>query len=182
MNAGDFTADSWNSTISRLPGANLLQTWEWAQLKSTIGWEADPRVWRDDRGEVCAAAMVLRRQLKLRNIRPGLSVMYVPRGPLLDWSSPELRARVMDDLQLLARRTGSIFIKIDPDLRIGVGVPGVDGSQNDEVGLAAQGELVRRGWRFSEEQIQFRNTVILDLEGGEDAWLARMKQKARYNK
>ena len=37
------------------------------------------------------------------------------------------------------------------------------------------------GWRFSEEQIQFRNTVTLDLEGDEEDWLARMKQKARYN-
>ena len=181
MNAGKFTADSWNSTISGLPGANLLQTWEWAQLKRGNGWEADPRVWHDEQGEVCAAAMVLRRRLTLDRFRSGLSVLYVPRGPLLDWGSVELRAQVLKDLQLLARQSGSIFIKIDPDLRIGVGVPGVEGSQDDEIGLAVQAELVQRGWHFSNEQIQFRNTVSLDLQGGEDDWLARMKQKARYN-
>ena len=181
MNAENFTADSWDSMISGLPGANLLQTWEWAQLKSGIGWEADPRVWRDERDEVCAAAMVLRRRLVLGRFSTGLSVLYVPRGPLFDWSSAELRVRVMNDLQQLARQTRSIFIKIDPHLRIGTGVPGTEGAQDDEIGLAARSELVQRGWRFSEEQIQFRNTVILDLEGDEAAWLARMKQKARYN-
>ena len=181
MIAENFNADTWNEMISGLPGANLLQTWEWAQLKGANGWEADPRVWRDDRGEICAAAMVLRRRLSPGKIWPGLGVLYVPRGPLLDWSSVQLRARVMDDLQKLVRRSGSIFIKIDPELRIGSGVPGGEGAQDDDVGLAAREELVQRGWRFSEEQIQFRNTVLLDLEGDETAWLARMKQKARYN-
>ncbi|HEX9019228.1 MAG TPA: peptidoglycan bridge formation glycyltransferase FemA/FemB family protein, partial [Anaerolineaceae bacterium] len=35
--------------------------------------------------------------------------------------------------------------------------------------------------RFSQDQVQFRNTVWLDLSGEESDWLARMKQKARYN-
>ena len=38
-----------------------------------------------------------------------------------------------------------------------------------------------RNWRFSPEQIQFRNTVLIDLLGTEDLWLTRMKQKTRYN-
>jgi len=42
-------------------------------------------------------------------------------------------------------------------------------------------ELHSTGWRESDEQVQFRNTVWLDLSGSEEDWLARMKQKARYN-
>jgi len=34
---------------------------------------------------------------------------------------------------------------------------------------------------FSSDQIQFRNTVMLDLSPSEDELLARMKQKTRYN-
>ena len=41
--------------------------------------------------------------------------------------------------------------------------------------------LIRRGWRFSTEQIQFRNTVIIDLKPDLDDLLAAMKSKWRYN-
>ncbi len=41
--------------------------------------------------------------------------------------------------------------------------------------------LEERGWRFSDDQIQFRNTVLLDLARSEDELMAAMKQKTRYN-
>jgi peptidoglycan pentaglycine glycine transferase (the first glycine) len=42
-------------------------------------------------------------------------------------------------------------------------------------------ELRLRGWLFSEDQVQFRNTVLIDVSGETDQMLARMKQKSRYN-
>jgi lipid II:glycine glycyltransferase (peptidoglycan interpeptide bridge formation enzyme) len=41
--------------------------------------------------------------------------------------------------------------------------------------------LRRRGWVFSNEQVQFKNTAISDLAAGEEALLERMKPKWRYN-
>jgi lipid II:glycine glycyltransferase (peptidoglycan interpeptide bridge formation enzyme) len=41
--------------------------------------------------------------------------------------------------------------------------------------------LADRGWRQSAEQIQFKNTYIINLTEGEDELLARMKAKTRYN-
>ena len=41
--------------------------------------------------------------------------------------------------------------------------------------------LTGRGWRYSAEQIQFRNTALLDLHPPEDDLLAAMKSKTRYN-
>jgi lipid II:glycine glycyltransferase (peptidoglycan interpeptide bridge formation enzyme) len=52
----------------------------------------------------------------------------------------------------------------------------VDGS-----GFELRVELARRGWRFSDDQVQFRNTVVLDLSLDESQLLDRMKQKWRYN-
>jgi peptidoglycan pentaglycine glycine transferase (the first glycine) len=48
-------------------------------------------------------------------------------------------------------------------------------------GAAVVAALRRRGWRASAEQIQFRNTVMLDLTLDEDALLGAMKPKTRYN-
>ena len=41
--------------------------------------------------------------------------------------------------------------------------------------------LTQHGWRPSAEQIQFRNTHIIDLTQSEDGLLAKMKAKTRYN-
>jgi lipid II:glycine glycyltransferase (peptidoglycan interpeptide bridge formation enzyme) len=42
-------------------------------------------------------------------------------------------------------------------------------------------DLRAGGWRFSDEQVQFRNTVLIDLTPDLDRLLANMKQKTRYN-
>lgn len=171
-----FSADQWNEAVAGLPGAHILQTWEWAQFKSQYGWEPLPQVWRDDAGVVRAAAMVLRRAAP-----GGLSVLYAPRGPLVDWGDAHWRGKVLSDLQLLARKQKAIFLKMDPELITGEANPAGAEIRPERNGEQVLAELKGGGWRLSSEQIQFRNTVILDLHEDEDAWLAKMKQKTRYN-
>ncbi|WP_162787648.1 lipid II:glycine glycyltransferase FemX [Anaerolinea thermolimosa] len=167
--------------IAKLPGANILQTREWAELKGKYGWEACPQVWRNERGEIFAAAMILSRRVRFPGMAGGWSVLYVPRGPLLDWTHPGHRQKVINTLEALARQRGVIFLKIDPEVPLGYGVPGTEGAVEVEAGAALRNELNERGWIFSKEQIQFRNTAVLDLLGDEADWLGRMKPKARYN-
>ncbi len=171
----------WDETLAGLPGAHILQTEEWGRVKQQTGWKALPQVWRDREGKPEALALALRRAVSVRGLSAGLRILYVPRGPVLQWNDPGLRSRVLDDLQSLARRQGAIFLKIDPAVILGTGVPGTPEAVPDDVGEAVQAELKRRGWRYSEEQIQFRNTVWVDLRRSEDELLARMKQKTRYN-
>jgi peptidoglycan pentaglycine glycine transferase (the first glycine) len=181
MRAFQGGASEWNSTIAALPDPHLLQTWEWAQVKAAYGWTPAPFVWRDPAGKPVAAAMVLKRMVSGAGFSARLSVLYVPKGPLMDWGRGPLRDLVLDDLQAFARREKAIFLKLDPDVRLGRGVPGSEGASQDEDGQALAAELVRRGWLYSSDQIQFRNTVLLDLSASEQQMLARMKQKTRYN-
>ncbi len=169
--------ESWNETVAALPGAHILQTREWALVKARFGWRPEPFVWERD-GRVVAAALLLRRRLA-----PGLpwSVLYAPKGPLLDWADVDLRRRVLDDLEAHARRTGAVLLKVDPDVPLGTGVLGESDATADPVGEAVRDALQARGWRFSPEQVQFRNTVWLDLTRSEEELLAAMKQKTRYN-
>lgn len=176
MTEATYTAETWDALISGLPGAHILQTWEWGQFKAAYGWRPLPQVWRDAQGKVCAAALVLR-----RSAPGGLSVLYIPRGPLVDWNDPVLSRRVIRDLQTLARSQGAIFIKMDPELILGSGIPGSENNQPNRSSEQTLSDMRAQGWLFSHDQVQFRNTVWLDLTGEEADWLARMKQKARYN-
>lgn len=181
MNPERIDPEDWDRLIATLPNAHLLQTHEWGQVKAQVGWSASPLVWRTDRQQVCAAALVLQRELRLGRFPAPLKLLYIPRGPLLDWNRPDLRARVLADLEAYARKAGAMFIKMDPEIALGWGQPETPEAFDEPMGREIQAELNRRGWRYSSDQIQFRNTVLLDLSGDETDWLARMKQKTRYN-
>lgn len=174
-------AEDWNALIVGLPGAHILQTWEWGQVKARVGWQPLPQVWRDAQGWPQAAGLVLERELHIGGLQIPLRVLYVPKGPLVDWSDTLLRARVLDDLQSLARKRSAIFLKIDPDVILGTGEPGTPDAWENPMGTQVQAELSSRGWQFSSEQIQFRNTVTIELSPSEDELLVGMKPKTRYN-
>ncbi len=154
-------AADWNKALSEIPYAHVLQAWEWGEFKAKYGW-TPRRLLFFDKGVVLAAAQVLRRPLP----RTPFGIMYVPKGPALDYSETGLLENVLAELEQYARRERAIFIKADPDIR---------------VGTTAAAVLPARGWRFSDEQIQYRNTVTLDLAKSEEELLAAMKPKWRYN-
>jgi len=182
--------EEWNNLIAGLPGPHLLQTWEWSQVKAKYGWEPLPFLWqaKPSKGSEpsegympVAAAMVLKRSIPIGGFAARLNILYIPKGPLMEWSDEPLRRRVLDDLQDFAKRQGAIFLKIDPDVVLGTGVPESEDSVEGNGGQAVISALERRRWIFSSDQIQFRNTVMLDLSPSEEEMLAHMKQKTRYN-
>ena len=189
-------SNNWNSIISNLPNPHFLQTYEWGQVKAKYGWEPIYLVW-DNAGKMkeeksvdhlssfvappSAAALILKRQILRNAFAARLSILYSPKGPLLDWSNEALRNRVLDDLQTFAKKQGAIFLKMDPDVVLGTGVPNSADNLIDYNGQTVMSELKQRGWGYSSDQIQFKNTVLVDLSPTEDELLARMKQKTRYN-
>jgi lipid II:glycine glycyltransferase (peptidoglycan interpeptide bridge formation enzyme) len=108
-----------------------------------------------------------------------LSILYVPKGPSLDWADADRLGCVLAGLERFARRRGALFIKIDPDVYYADGVPAF--SPRPALAPSMVSLLTTRGWCLSDDQIQFRNTVLLNLDHSEDELLAAMKQKTRYN-
>jgi peptidoglycan pentaglycine glycine transferase (the first glycine) len=193
------TSHIWNEIISSLPDPHFLQTYEWGQVKAKYGWIPYYAVWTEKQSSVIshqslvtgswslptepivAAALILKRQIISKGFAARLSILYAPKGPLMDWANESLRKRVLDDLQSFAKKQGVIFLKIDPDVVLGRGVPASVGEVTENSGQAVRSDLKRRGWVESSDQIQFRNTVIVDLSASEEDILMRMKQKTRYN-
>lgn len=188
-------SNAWNSLISTLPDPHFLQTYEWGQVKAKYGWSPLYAVWDADgswtvEGDMdqlslskspIAAALILKRQILRRGFSARLSILYTPKGPLLDWSNVPLRNRVLDTLQSFAKKQGAIFLKMDPDVVLGMGIPHTEEDDFNNNGNSVVSNLNYRGWRYSSDQIQFKNTVVLDLQSSEAELLARMKQKTRYN-
>jgi lipid II:glycine glycyltransferase (peptidoglycan interpeptide bridge formation enzyme) len=171
----------WHEILKSLPDPHVLQTWDWGEFKrATTGWTPERWVFRrevDGSEKIVAAANVLTRALwKLP-----ISVMYVPKGPIVRWEDPFARAGVLSQLEKLARRNHAIFVKIDPDVPVAFGEPDSEEDRPNPTGRVLKGEMQARSWKESDEQIQFRNTIQLDLTQPEDDILMGMKQKTRYN-
>ncbi len=201
MDSHPHFALAWNQRIVRLADPHFLQTWEWAQIKAQYGWtpfyliwtetdffflsqptiQQDQSSWQNALEHSRAACLVLKRSLPIRGMAARLSLLYAPKGPLVSWSDARMRQRVLDDLQMFGRQQGAIFLKCDPDVLLGTGIPNTLDATEDPLGPAVQADLMGRGWHFSPDQIQFRNTIWLDLTLSEETLSARMKPKTRYN-
>jgi peptidoglycan pentaglycine glycine transferase (the first glycine) len=159
------TRAKWNAALARLPQPHVLQTWEWGAFKSRYEWQPTRYLWLEDDRPRAAASVLTRRLDRWRS-----AVMYVPKGPVLDYGDIALLEQILGDLENTARRERALFVKIDPDV-----------SADNSAGEAVVETVRRRGWRASREQIQFRNTILLDLRCDPDELLAAMKSKWRYN-
>jgi lipid II:glycine glycyltransferase (peptidoglycan interpeptide bridge formation enzyme) len=190
------TSQNWNQIISSLPNPHFLQTYEWGQVKAKYGWIPYYAVWTEDgkwkvesnlqslstfHSPVVAASLILKRQILSRGFAARLSILYAPKGPLMDWNNESLRTRVLNDLQSFARKQGAIFLKLDPDVVLARGVSHSEEDVTENSGQIVMSDLKRRGWVYSSDQIQFRNSVLVDLTATEDEILMRMKPKTRYN-
>jgi peptidoglycan pentaglycine glycine transferase (the first glycine) len=181
----------WNTLLAQLPAPHFLQTYEWGQVKARYGWQPFYLIWTEtDFIASQDVSFVLRPSSSVRAVclllkKPALgnrlSVLYAPKGPLLRWEDAPLRKRVLDDLQTFARQHGAIFLKLDPDVVLGRGIPQETDEITETSGGEVRSDLLGRGWQFSAEQIQFKNSVLLDVSPSEEEMLARMKQKTRYN-
>ena len=150
----------WNRLLLSFPRPHILQSFEWGEIKRAIGW-TPRRLLLEEEGQARVAALLLRRETPFL----GAPVLYVPKGPLLAEDRPACLETALAMLEKEARRERAIFIKVDPDIAAEDVAPEV---------------LRRRGWRRGED-VQFRNTILVDLQADEETLLSRMKPKTRYN-
>jgi lipid II:glycine glycyltransferase (peptidoglycan interpeptide bridge formation enzyme) len=158
------SSQEWDTFIARFPNSHLLQTREWGELKSAFGWQAAHVINRFHN----AGAQVLFRRLPL-----GLSLAYIPKGPIGDPASGPDGAVAWQDLLVeidgLCRSQRASFLKVEPDC------------WEKESSSATCFWVSPQGFRPGRQEIQPRRTLVVDLTGPEEAVLGRMKQKTRYN-
>lgn len=158
-------AAEWNAFVVQHAAGHLLQTSDWGALKSRFGWSSEIVLARAGDGSVEGGAQLLIRPL--HEAGPlGLSIGYVPRGPVVDWHNRGTVERTLAAIEARCRTRGVSVLKIEPQL--------------DDT-LANRRRLAALGLRPSRQSVQPRSSVVLPLDGDEAALLARMKSKWRYN-
>jgi peptidoglycan pentaglycine glycine transferase (the first glycine) len=182
---------NWNQVVSQLPLAHFLQTEQWASVKKSIGWSPSFLCWNHQGGlffplinssiqsDISAAALVLERKIQVGGLNTGLSMLYIPKGPSFDWRD-QTGQIILGQILDYARRKKAIFIKVDPDIILGTGFE-TEGPEDSTQGSKFQRQLQEAGWQFSPEQVQFRNTVQIDIGPDIDVLFSKMKSKTRYN-
>lgn len=94
--------------VKNHPQVNLLQSSSWAHIKSEWGNE---RIGFYKNGELCAVASILIQPLPL-----GLSMFYIPRGPIMNYLDKDLVKFVMESLKTVAKKHRAVFVKFDPSI------------------------------------------------------------------
>jgi peptidoglycan pentaglycine glycine transferase (the first glycine) len=170
--AQPFTQGNWNTAIRSLPEAHILQSAEWGAFKQITGWQA-ARFTAHRNGQLTAAIQVL-----VRRLGP-FAVMYAPKGPMCAEADLESWGVILAAIENMARRTPTLQLKIDTDVAEATGEPGSEEDAPHQPGQAIMALLRQRGWRPSVEQVQFRNTITVDLTKSTEALLATMNQSKR---
>jgi Acetyltransferase (GNAT) domain len=149
---------AWDALVAGTPGTDVNQLSAWARVRSVVGYRSR-YVFARDGDRLVAGAQVL-----LRRFPVGVTLAYVPSGPVI---AEDLRDRprvvsVLVDALTAAGSGGALFVQ-PPD-------------GGDDVSRA----LIERGYRTSEAGISPAGTLRLDLTRSEEELLAGLGRRLRY--
>lgn len=161
---GSDDRERFDAAVAASPLADVLQSYEWGEVKAATGWGALRLLVEDDDGRVRAACSVLRAK-PVKGVPP---LLYAPRGPIFDPEDPEALQVLLDEIR---KRAGSAFLfKCDPAVE--AGSPAADA-------LARAGLRRVGGGGFG--GVQPKAVMVLDLSPGAEKVFEGFKSKWRYN-
>ena len=150
----------WDAFVAGHPHGHLLQTWNWGELKARFGWRALRLALVKDQSILAGT------QLLFKSIAPMLSLAYIPKGPLVDWRDKTQVSALLASVHAVCRSQHGVFLKIEPHAP-------------DDEGIR---DLIRsQGFVLSRFTVQPPRTILVNLAPPEEAILATMKPKTRYN-
>ena len=126
---------------------NLLQSASWAKVKDN--WDNE-RIGFYKNDQLVASASILIKPLPL-----GMTMLYIPRGPIMDYHDQELLQFVLTSLKQFAKTKKALFIKFDPSLFLVQAQIGEDRKEQQET-LGRADRIIRRNdsTAFSSKYLQ----------------------------
>ena len=122
-----ITAEEHDEFVKTSPQTNLLQSSDWAKIKDNWGNER-LGVYQDHK--LVAVASILIQPLPL-----GFTMLYIPRGPIMDYQNSELVSFMLQSIKTYAKSKRAVFAKFDPSLFLRKGLIGQE-AKDQEATLA----------------------------------------------
>lgn len=103
-----ISAQEHDDFVKQSSQTNLLQSASWAKVKDN--WDNE-RIGFYKNNQLVASASILIKPLPL-----SMTMLYIPRGPIMDYQDQELLQFVLTSLKKFAKTKKALFIKFDPSL------------------------------------------------------------------
>lgn len=147
---------AWNQFVAQNSFGDILQTWEWGEVKRSPAWEVIRVGVFENEQLICVAQILRRRLFKF------FSLLYCPRGPVINWdqeNSLEVLQTLTELIKEKIAKPSDLFLRIEPAL------------ENDKV----------QSFGFSPyfKSIQPKYTSIVDLSRGEEEIIASFEKDTR---
>jgi len=157
--------DQYNQFVADNETGSFLQSWEWGEFRSTLNNKVFRLAVTADNGEWLAASFLYKQSMKL-----GQSVLICPKGPLLktDLNKDEkmkILECLFDEINSILKREKILGVQVEPNT-------------NDKEWLEYFEEFK---FEKTENDLQPRHTLILDIRQDKEDILKQMHQKTRYN-
>lgn len=161
--AGAEDRERFNAFVATSPHCDILQSWEWGEVKRRTGWRA-LRLLAEREGDPVAACSLLWR----RPVRGIPAVVYAPRGPVLDFADAGALEATIDAVR--SNSAGAFVLICDP---------AIPPRGKEAAALRAAG--FRAATRGGIGGVQPKAVMVLDLTPDPDEIFGAFKSKWRYN-
>jgi lipid II:glycine glycyltransferase (peptidoglycan interpeptide bridge formation enzyme) len=160
------TPTVWDSYLTSRPTGHFLQSWAWGEFQEKLG----NKIWRlvvEDNSDIVAELLVIKLSLGF-----GQSILYSPRGQLIDKTQPLTTAQasailLLEEIKKIGKEEKALFFRIDPPATV--------------ADITTERFYTSQKFTRNRKNIQPRYSSILDLSVSPEQLLNRMKSKTRYN-
>ena len=148
----------WDEFVTAHPDANFLQSWDFYEFYFSRGFDIVRRGIYDENNQLVG--------VYAGEVEPAKRGRHlaVAGGPIFDWSNPEVKKLIFDDMELQAKKLKCTFVRVRPQL------------QNTPENAKTFQQL---GFRKAPMYLSVEFAGVLNLENSEEEILKNMRQRLR---
>lgn len=148
----------WDKFVTAHQDANFLQSWDFYEFYLSRGFDIVRRGIYDENDQLVG--------VYAGEVEPAKRGRHlaVAGGPIFDWSNPEVKKLIFDDMELQAKKLKCTFVRVRPQL------------QNTPENAKTFQQL---GFRKAPMYLSVEFAGVLNLENSEEEILKNMRQRLR---